>query len=376
MRAPGFSSPSARAQTMQCGCNGLIATDRGECADHLQRLRRGRPTVFPHGMPRHPECRMPPTVPVELQQGLRGLGAGINEHLMQYGPQATFFEGFRSGRMLPHRREVLAQREPPVALFLAERAPPVGQRGEVGFHRRDLGEGLMPAPCSFSRHEPVVRLDPILLPSGPLDLVTRLLHGSCERLPWRIMGPLDLGEGHARCLDSCGLEGLQPGCRHSLIDTQAANRQAGRGAPINPASPTDIPGHTPRRPARGHLELAAAAPTPQQATEQRCAPFGRTTGCVLWHRALSLQELLVLEKHLPTESAGMGLEQHETPLFQGLLASCALAGPSICDHGLGCGTPRDQGASRARIRQHLMPTVSRRPLPADVVACRPCVHCG
>jgi hypothetical protein len=110
---------------------------------------------------------------------LRGLGAGINAHLKQYCPQEPFFEGFRSGQRLPHRREILAQREPPVALLLAERALPVGQRGEVGFHRRDLGAGLIPAPFSCSRHQPVVRIDPIILPSGPLDLVTRLLQGSC-----------------------------------------------------------------------------------------------------------------------------------------------------------------------------------------------------
>ena len=80
--------------------------------------------------------------------------------------------------MLPHRREVLAQREQPVALLVAERDPPAGQRGEVGFHLRDMRAGVIPAPFSFSCYQAVVRIDPILLPSGPLDLVTRRLQGS------------------------------------------------------------------------------------------------------------------------------------------------------------------------------------------------------
>jgi hypothetical protein len=192
---------------------------------------------LPHGMPRPPACRRHPAVPVALQQGRRGLWAGSKEHRRQPGPPETFLEGCRSGRRLPPRRAVLAQRAPPVALLLAARAPPVGSRGAVGVHRRALGEGLLPAPCSCARHPPVVRLAPSIWPSGPLDLVTRLLHGSCSRLSWRSIGRLDRGEGHARGLDACGREGRQPGRRHRQRDPQAAHRHAGRGAPRQPASP-------------------------------------------------------------------------------------------------------------------------------------------
>ena len=127
--------------------------------------------------------------------------------------------------MLPHRREVLAQREQPVALLVAERDPPAGQRGEVGFHLRDMRAGVIPAPFSFSCYQAVVRIAPIIVPSGPRDLVTRLLHGSFSRLPWRLMGRLDMVECPAGGLDSRGLEGLQPSSWHRLIDTQAADRQ-------------------------------------------------------------------------------------------------------------------------------------------------------
>ena len=92
VRPPGFPGPGAIAQAMQRGRNGLVATDLGECADHLQRLRRGRSAVLPHGMPRHPQLRVHPAVPVELQQGLRWLWERIDEHLMQHRPQQTFFE--------------------------------------------------------------------------------------------------------------------------------------------------------------------------------------------------------------------------------------------------------------------------------------------
>ena len=55
---------------------------------------RGRSAVLPHGMPRHPQLRVHPAVPVELQQVLRGLGERIDEHLMQHRAQETFFERF------------------------------------------------------------------------------------------------------------------------------------------------------------------------------------------------------------------------------------------------------------------------------------------
>src|SRR5438552_1770893 len=104
------------------------------------------------------------------------------------------------------------------------------------------------------------------------------------------MGRLDMVECYTGCLDSRGLEGLQHSSFHRLINTQAADRQAGRGAPVDPASPTDIPWHAPGGAAIDDLELAATAPTPQQTTEQRHSPFGSATGCVLWHSAIGLQE--------------------------------------------------------------------------------------
>jgi len=72
---------------MQRGRHGLVATDLGAFADHLQRLRQSRPAVFPHRMPRDPELRVPPAVPVEPQQVLRGLLACIDEHRIQHRPQ-------------------------------------------------------------------------------------------------------------------------------------------------------------------------------------------------------------------------------------------------------------------------------------------------
>ena len=81
---------------------------------------------------------------------------------------------------------------------------------------RDMREGVMPAPCYFSCSQAVVRIAPIIVPSGPRDLVTRLLHGSYSRLPWRLMGRLDMVECPAGGLDSRGLEGLQPSSWHRL----------------------------------------------------------------------------------------------------------------------------------------------------------------
>ncbi len=54
--------------------------------------------------------------------------------------------------MLPHCTQVLAQREQPVALLVAERDPTARQGGELRFHLRDMDEGVIPAPFSFSRY--------------------------------------------------------------------------------------------------------------------------------------------------------------------------------------------------------------------------------
>lgn len=72
----------------------------------------------------------------------------------------------------------------------------------------------------------------------------------------------------------------------------------------------------------------------------------------------------------------MLLQQHDAPLLQWLFPPCALSGTPIGAHGLGLGTPRDQGSRRARIGPHLLHTMSRGPWPQDVVACRLRVHCG
>src|SRR5262249_4375120 len=149
--------------------------------------------------------------------------------------------------------------------------------------------------------------------------------------------------------DPRGLESLQHCRGHGLINTQAADRQAGRGAPVDPASPAHIPWHAPGGAAIDDLELAAAAPAPQQATQQRRSPFGSATGCVCWHSTISFQELLVLEKHVPADVARMLLQQHDAPLLQWLFPPCPLPGTSIFDHGLGLGAPIDQGSSIAWI---------------------------
>jgi hypothetical protein len=149
--------------------------------------------------------------------------------------------------MVPHRRQRLAPREPPMARLVAERAPTARQRGELGCHRCAVAPGVVPAPFPCSRDQPGGRSDAIILPAGPSDRVMRRLQGSCSGLPWRVMGRLDTLERRERRLDSRGLEGLQDGRRHGLRDTQAADRPAARcaTAPVAFAA-VDAAGH-------GHL---------------------------------------------------------------------------------------------------------------------------
>jgi hypothetical protein len=153
------------------------------------------------------------------------------------------------------------------------------------------------------------------------------------------MRPLDPIEREECRLDPRGLESLQHRRCHGLINTQTTDRQAGRGAPVDPASPAHMPWHAPCGAAIDDLELAAAAAALQQATEQRRPPFGSAPGCIRWHSPIGLQELLVLKKHVPADIARMLLQQHDAPLLQWLFPPCPVPGTSIFDHGLAAVRP-------------------------------------
>jgi hypothetical protein len=278
--------------------------------------------------------------------------------------------------VVPHRRQVLAHSQHPLARLVAARDPTARQRGEVGCHLRAMGEGVVPAPVSCSRHQTVVRIDPSIVPSGPLDLRPRLLHGACSGLPWRVRGRLDALERRARRLDPRGLEGLKHGGCHGRIDTQPTARHACRGAPVDSAAPADIPWPAARGAALDDLELAAAAPTPQPAPAPRWPPCGRSTGGVLWHRAMGLQARWVMEQHVPTDGARRLLSHDHPPRLQGLLLACALPGTPLFEHGRGLRAPIDAGPSIARMGPPLVKTRPPGAWPAASVARRPGVDLG
>ena len=363
VRPPGLPSPGTRAHAMPRGRQGLVATDLGEVPAHRQRLLRGRSAVLPHGLPRHPPRRGPPAVPVALPQGLRGRWKRLAAHLRPPRAPQTFLERCCGRRRLPHRPQVLAQREHPGARLVGARAPTARQGGALRFHRRARDEGVLPAPCACSRHPTVVRLDALLWPSGPLALVTRLLQRSCSGRPWRLMRPRDTLERAARRLAPRGLEGLSPRSGHGLLTPQAADRHACRGAPVDPASPAPLPWPAPCGAARDDLELAAAAPAPPHATQHRRSPCGRATGGGGWQRPLGLPALVVLENHVPAAGARRRLQPHDTPRRQWRLPPCPVPGTSRFAHGLGRGAPLDAGSSRAGRGPPLGQTMSTGPWP-------------
>jgi hypothetical protein len=293
---PGLPGPGTLAQAMQGGRQGLVATDVGARTAPRQRLLRGRSAVLSPGMPHPPPLRVPPAVPVQLPQGLRWLWARLDEHLLPHRAPQTFFACCGGRRMRPQRPPVLAQREPPVARLGAARAPTARQGGAWCCHLRDMDAGGMPAPCSCSRHKTGGRIAPLLLPSGPRALVTRLCQGECSGLPRRVMRPLDTIEREAGRLAPRGLAGRPHRRCHGLRNTQATDRPAGRGAPVDPASPAPIPWHAPWGAALDTLELAPAAPAPPQAPQPRRSPCGRAPGGGGWPSPLGLQALVVLKQ--------------------------------------------------------------------------------
>jgi hypothetical protein len=157
----------------------------------------GARPCLPTGCRPPPQLRVPPAGPGQLQQGRRWLGARLEAKRRPHRAPHPFLACGGGRRRRPPRPHVLAHRAPPVARLVAERAPPARPGGALGVPRRDLDAGVMPAPCSGARHQPVVRLAPSLWPAGPLALVTRLVHGSCSGRPRRVMRPRDPRARHA-----------------------------------------------------------------------------------------------------------------------------------------------------------------------------------
>jgi hypothetical protein len=271
--------------------------------------------------------------------------------------------------MGPYRRQVLAQGASTLALLLTARDRRVLQRRALCVHRGDLGARLVPAPCSFARHQAMGGIDEVLVPPGPLGLVARFFQGECQRLPCGVMGgETALKRLQGRC-DPGWVDGVQDGGCDGPINAETADRQTRGGAALHTAAVAHRARHATRRPARGHLELPSTAPTTEHATEQGRTPLGGATDGCLWRVAIGLQGLWVVHTLLPTARARMMIQPEETPRLSRLLPTWALPGAPILDDRLRLGAPRGERPSVAWLGQDVIDAMPTGQAPEDLTAC-------
>jgi hypothetical protein len=82
--------------------------------------------------------------------------------------------------------------------------------------------------------------------------------------------------------------------------------------------------------------------------------------------AISLQQLLVVQKVLPADVARVIVQQDNTPLRHRLLLAMALPRPPVNAHRRGGCAALDQGPGIARMAQPLMETMLTGPAPVAV----------
>jgi hypothetical protein len=273
--------------------------------------------------------------------------------------------------MRPHRAQRLAQGAYLLALLLTEWHVPLLQRRQVRLRVLPPWQRFVPALCSCPRHQAVVGLGEVLVPTGPLGVIAGLLQGQGSRLALESLLGATLRQRLQGGVATRRVQRLHHGGVDGALHPQPAKRSARGGATIHPAPPTDIPGDPAGGATRGDRERATAPATTQQATEEGRAPFRSAPGPVRRPVALGCQALWGVQKVLPAQGPRVIVQQPHTPLRHRLVLAMALPRPPVDDHGLGGRAPRDQCPGIVRIAQQLLEAMRTGQAPADVPAQRP-----
>ena len=119
---------------------------------------------------------LPPAGPAAHDLGvLRRAGHGDLDPLQQQPDDLLALRG-RGGRRPPQGRDVLGQAADRLAVGCGELRRLAGEEARMLLPQPGLGrQRRLPALLQGAGHEPVLRLDGIVLPLGALDLVARLL---------------------------------------------------------------------------------------------------------------------------------------------------------------------------------------------------------
>lgn len=126
-------------------------------------------------------------LPVQMQEIPGRLRRAINEHLMEDGTQDAFFEALRCPRMMPNRREVVAQTEQALALLVTQRDVCALERRQLRFDLDNPLKCVVPATLQLTGHSSIVGIDSVVLPPGVLNVIVRFFQGKFYRLPFGVV---------------------------------------------------------------------------------------------------------------------------------------------------------------------------------------------
>jgi hypothetical protein len=130
-----------------------------------------------------------------------------NAKLMEDGAEEAFFQGHRSGLMLPHRIAVLTEAEPGLALSVTQDDLVTRQRRQWGFDLDDALPRVIPAALSRSGHASIVGIDAIRLPPSLVHIIVGFFQGECSGVPFDVVLGHHPIEGISGGVDTGRLQG-------------------------------------------------------------------------------------------------------------------------------------------------------------------------
>src|SRR5271166_5118040 len=186
-------------------------------------------------------------------------------------------------------------------------------RFELVFEFTHRDQRAIPAPLELAGNEPIVGIDGVILAAGERRLVTRLLEREFKLAP--LPGGFYFAGFDRR---ECGLDAERLQEPHdlnpdSLVDAQAAERDAAIAAMVQGAALAMVAAGFAVRTSIGDMQLAAAMPAAQQTRQQGLAAADRPAR----HKTLAVsvigdQALIPFELR-PAEIAFMMVFEQDVP---------------------------------------------------------------